>query len=231
MPKKNNSSNKEMTQKVDKNRPKSKHDKREAQKKHKQEPSISFLLSFIVFHQQQMTYTKEYKELVNFEYPCYICGTILSRPKICIDHVRRVHGYELPVRGVGQNRPSDPVYEFQNNPNGEYDVQHYACPSCWYHCPETGLRELKQHTQEEHHPKIVDSEKAAASTTNKEPTAENKDEDSGIDDDEESMDQDREQSNDMKGKQKIEGNVREEVNEAFRKLNEITEMFKNLLRK
>lgn len=48
MPKKNNA-NKDMTQKVDKNRPKSKHDKKEEQKKHKQSVCITILYERTLF--------------------------------------------------------------------------------------------------------------------------------------------------------------------------------------
>ncbi|KAI9483914.1 MAG: hypothetical protein EXX96DRAFT_448472, partial [Benjaminiella poitrasii] len=90
------------------------------------------------------------KEIVSFEYPCYICGNILSRARLVIDHVKRVHGYELPVRHVGHHRPVDPEYEFQNDPNGKSEVVHYACASCWFHCPEAGLGELAEHYETAH---------------------------------------------------------------------------------
>jgi hypothetical protein len=107
-----------------------------------------------------MVYTKEYKELIAFEYPCYICGNILSRAKQAIDHVRRIHGYNLPTRSVGRRRPPDPQYEYQNDiQNGEYDVIHYSCPSCWYHCPEAGLAELSEHINDTHHPVNLDPSK------------------------------------------------------------------------
>jgi hypothetical protein len=106
-----------------------------------------------------MVYTKEYKELIAFEYPCYICGNILSRAKQAIDHVRRLHGYSLPTRSVGRRRPPDPQYEYQNDINGEYDLIHYSCPSCWYHCPESGLGDLAYHINIVHHPINVDPSK------------------------------------------------------------------------
>lgn len=106
-----------------------------------------------------MVYTKEFKELLAFEYPCYICGNILSRAKQSIDHVQRIHGYILPTRQVGRRRPPDPQYEYQNDINGEYDVVHYSCSSCWYHCPESGLADLSDHINRTHNPVNVDPSK------------------------------------------------------------------------
>ncbi|CEP08427.1 hypothetical protein [Parasitella parasitica] len=101
------------------------------------------------------------KEILAFTYPCYICGNILHSAKQTINHVQAVHGYKLPVRAVGHRRPPDLQYEYQNNPRStdDYDVSHYACPSCWFHCPEAGLKELSDHINQVHHPENVDPSK------------------------------------------------------------------------
>lgn len=101
----------------------------------------------------------ENKAVVNFEYPCYLCSYIMSKPKVVIDHVRRIHGYEIPTRQVGHRRPPDAEFDYQNDPKGDYDLQHYSCASCWFHCPETGIEELKNHYLITHKPKNVDPSK------------------------------------------------------------------------
>ncbi|KAI8967314.1 hypothetical protein BDF20DRAFT_901784 [Mycotypha africana] len=112
-----------------------------------------------------MAYTKEFKEVISFSYPCYICGQVLSKAKVCIDHIKRLHGYELPVRAVGHKRPIEPDYDFQNDPTGPYDSQHYACSSCWFHCEqgefgrEGGLRDIARHVEESHQPTNIDESK------------------------------------------------------------------------
>ncbi|KAL9544382.1 hypothetical protein MBANPS3_007648 [Mucor bainieri] len=102
-----------------------------------------------------MVYTKEYKQKITFEYPCYICGHVLSRARITINHLQNIHGYSLPSRAVGRRRPADPNYI------AEFEAYHCACPSCWYHCPcdEEALVSLANHVHEVHKPTIVDATK------------------------------------------------------------------------
>lgn len=99
----------------------------------------------------------KHKQVVKLEYACYICGDILSAAKVVIDHVKRIHGIEIPSRQVGRNRPSSKEYEYLRDSNGDFDLLHYSCASCWYHCPETDLTELRDHYVEEHNPKNVSS--------------------------------------------------------------------------
>ncbi|KAI8639266.1 hypothetical protein BD408DRAFT_421673 [Parasitella parasitica] len=101
------------------------------------------------------------KEVLAFTYPCYICGNILYKAKQAINHIQAVHGYKLPVRAVGHKRPKDLQYEYENSPvsSDDYDVSHYACSSCWFHCPEAGLKELSDHVNQVHHPENIDPSK------------------------------------------------------------------------
>ncbi|KAI8385746.1 hypothetical protein BD560DRAFT_384212 [Blakeslea trispora] len=103
-----------------------------------------------------MVYTKEFKEAVTLDYACYICKSILSKPAQVIQHVESVHGYRLPRRHVGHKRPLDPNYHFVGkNDLEEAQISHYACSSCWFHCPETGIAELADHVIMEHNPQAV----------------------------------------------------------------------------
>ncbi|EPB92089.1 hypothetical protein HMPREF1544_01153 [Mucor circinelloides 1006PhL] len=98
------------------------------------------------------------KPVLTFTYPCYICGNILVKARQVINHLEAIHGYKLPVRAVGHKRPQDPQYDYNNDPQSkdDYDVSHYACASCWFHCPEAGLKELSDHVNATHHPENVD---------------------------------------------------------------------------
>ncbi|KAI8337814.1 hypothetical protein EDC96DRAFT_523419 [Choanephora cucurbitarum] len=107
-----------------------------------------------------MVYTKEYKETVKLDYACYICKSILSKPAQVIQHVERIHGYRLPRRHVGHRRPADPNYHFVSEGDmEEAEISHYACASCWFHCPETGIAELADHVMKEHAPQYVNGVK------------------------------------------------------------------------
>lgn len=92
------------------------------------------------------------------EHACYICGNILSSAVSAINHIRRIHGYELPRRQVGHNRPSNNEYEYVRGKDTEVDELHFACCSCWFTCPEDelGLQDLNSHVREEHDPQKVD---------------------------------------------------------------------------
>ncbi|CAO3629515.1 unnamed protein product [Mucor hiemalis] len=98
------------------------------------------------------------KILVYPEYTCYICGNVLSSAISCINHVRRIHGFELFPRLVGRNRPPNNEYEYSRDKDEEVDELHYACCSCWFTCPEDGegIQTLNNHVREEHDPQKVD---------------------------------------------------------------------------
>ena len=88
---------------------------------------------------------------VYIEYACFICGIVLSSPKTCLDHVRKIHGYELPPRPVEEKkRPRHHRFKYVRDKSGPYTIVEYACPSCWFHSPETDLEALNEHIREEH---------------------------------------------------------------------------------
>jgi Pyruvate/2-oxoacid:ferredoxin oxidoreductase delta subunit len=103
--------------------------------------------------------TKFDKPRVHLLDTCYICGNNFSKAVVVIDHVRRIHGYDLPRRRQGYKRPQNKNAEYVRDKNGEWDYQDLACPSCWFHCPEEELRELNQHTRDTHDPIKVDISK------------------------------------------------------------------------
>ncbi|KAI8640217.1 hypothetical protein BD408DRAFT_404299 [Parasitella parasitica] len=111
-----------------------------------------------------MVYTKEYKKPIAFEYPCYICGTVLSKARQVLNHIKSVHGYDLPARAVGRRRPEDPKYIYVNNPQSrqEFEDFHFSCSSCWFHWPTNdaaGLVHLARHISKAHDPVNVDPSK------------------------------------------------------------------------
>lgn len=114
--------------------------------------------------------TKVRKSRVYLEYPCYICGNILSGAKSAINHANRIHGFDIPTRMIGRKRPQDDNYEFTRDRNAEVDEMHYSCSSCWFHCPEDdgggeGIRVLNEHVRAEHDPIKVDITKDGEDTT------------------------------------------------------------------
>ncbi|GAN01078.1 hypothetical protein MAM1_0004c00509 [Mucor ambiguus] len=183
------------------------------------------------------------KEVLTFTYPCYICGNILSKARQAISHVEVIHGYKLPVRQVGHKRPQDPHYEYNNDPetDDDYDVSHYACASCWFHCPEAGLKELSDHVNEAHHPDNVKPEKNKHGeikggevtdsdiTNNLNQAKHNANKAEGIVDNKEDKDgedqvmADTDDKNDKKGDPK-------DIGDIYQKLNELADMFQRVLK-
>ena len=111
--------------------------------------------------------SKIQKTRVFLEHACYICGNIFSSAKATINHCQNIHGYSLPTRSVGQNRPQDDEFEYVRDRNEEVDELHYACPSCWFHCPELedtneDLIILNNHVREEHEPENTDKKKGTS---------------------------------------------------------------------
>ncbi|KAL0582166.1 hypothetical protein ABG067_008066, partial [Albugo candida] len=111
--------------------------------------------------------TKIPKTRVFLEYPCYICGDMLSRAKNAIDHANRIHGFDIPSRLQGRKRPQDDFYEYIRDRNAEVDEMHYSCASCWFHCPEdeNGIQTLNAHVRQEHDPIKVDESKEGDDVT------------------------------------------------------------------
>lgn len=131
-----------------------------------------------------------------------------------IKHVYNLHGYELPSRAVGIRRPPDTNYTYQYDPNGKVDLKHYACASCWFHCSNQDIEELAEHIVTVHAPKTVYSEKHP--TPEGTPRTE-EDELSATE-----IEQDIEDVEDLSA-QAI------DASDILGKLNEISNMFKNLL--
>lgn len=96
------------------------------------------------------------KPIIYLQYTCYICGNAMSSAKQTINHIKNIHGYEVPSRAVGRRRPQDNDYEYIRDKISERDALHYACSSCWFHCPEDNLEVLNKHTNDEHNPLKVD---------------------------------------------------------------------------
>lgn len=187
------------------------------------------------------------KEVLTFTYPCYICGNILGKGRQVINHVEAIHGYRLPIRSVGHRRPQDTLYEYNNNPSSseEYDISHYACSSCWFHCPEAGLKELSDHVNATHHPENVDpiknknGEIKGGEVTNIDRNAaltkariEARKTEIGADDEEEEEnegDEDEEMA-ETEDRQKNKAQPKRDMNDIYQKLNELADMFQKLFR-
>ncbi|GAA5817200.1 hypothetical protein MFLAVUS_010743 [Mucor flavus] len=100
------------------------------------------------------------KELIALDHGCYICGRIYCTAGTVRKHIRNVHGYDIPARPNNLNRPMEINYYYKLRKNTDYyDVIHYACPSCWFHCPLDDLALFTDHTLVEHKPKPIVSER------------------------------------------------------------------------
>lgn len=99
------------------------------------------------------------KPRVYLQHACFICGNLMSNAKPTINHIDTIHGFNVPTRAIGRKRPQDNEFEYIRNMQMEHDVIHYACPSCWFHCPDDELEALNKHTREEHDPIQVDISK------------------------------------------------------------------------
>ncbi|KAI8079386.1 hypothetical protein BDF21DRAFT_463458 [Thamnidium elegans] len=96
------------------------------------------------------------KDLIALDYGCYICGRIYSTPATARKHVRNIHGYNIPGRTNCLTRPMAVNHYYVSRKDANYyDVIHYACPSCWFHCPLDELDLLLDHTIIEHNPRPV----------------------------------------------------------------------------
>lgn len=102
-----------------------------------------------------MVTNKKEKEIVNIQYPCYICANEYSGARQVISHVENMHGYILNPRQIGHHRPPSNKYSYENDIKKKWDVQHFGCPSCWFHCPQN-FETLMQHIMIEHEPAKVD---------------------------------------------------------------------------
>ncbi|KAI8069750.1 uncharacterized protein B0P05DRAFT_573388 [Gilbertella persicaria] len=167
-----------------------------------------------------MVVTNRNKEVVQFIYGCYICDHIFRDAKRLIDHVQRIHGYVLPTRSVGRRRPAHPDYEYQNDPNGEHDCEHYSCPSCWFHTPANreGLDDLAEHVKEAHHPTNISQD--------------NEEENEESEEEEETTAQRtrRPSSGSTQSNPSETPTHQEDLGSILQKLTEVTELFKHLMR-
>ncbi|KAG2234399.1 hypothetical protein BDF21DRAFT_463838 [Thamnidium elegans] len=101
-----------------------------------------------------MVYSRE-KIIVNIIYPCYICAVEFGSAKEVMGHIYHVHGYFLNPRPAGRSRPLERRYSFEKRVLGDWDIQHFACPSCWFHCV-TDIEMLMQHIMEIHDPPRIE---------------------------------------------------------------------------
>lgn len=100
---------------------------------------------------------KNEKVIVNIIYPCYICANEYATAYQIINHIKKVHGYLLEPRQIGYHRPADGSYTFENSRNRSWQVQHYGCPSCWYHTPKINhIEHLMKHIMETHEPPRIE---------------------------------------------------------------------------
>lgn len=194
-----------------------------------------------------MVYSKEYKQVIAFEYPCYICGNVLIKARQALNHIENTHGFRLPARSVGHRRPENPNFVYNSNPRSrkDFEVYHYSCTSCWFQCvaDDNGLTQLTDHVNEAHEPNNVDPTKndngqlkggqvTHANRYKNSPETGNDDEHEGIesedelyyDDEDEEMDKPESKAREKKISQKS-------INDIYRKLNDLTELFQYLFTK
>lgn len=75
--------------------------------------------------------------IVNIQYPCLICAA----GEYCdvtqaVNTMKDKHGfYILNLCQIAEHRPPSTYYSYKNDINKKWDVQHFGCPSCWFHCP------------------------------------------------------------------------------------------------
>ncbi|KAI9341318.1 hypothetical protein BD770DRAFT_414849 [Pilaira anomala] len=93
-------------------------------------------------------------ERVCLSHGCYVCGSVLSTASATRNHIARIHGMYLPPREVGTRRPQENDCVFVPHDENR-DSDHYACPSCWFHCPYEELDILNDHTLDEHDPQPI----------------------------------------------------------------------------
>ncbi|KAI8987860.1 hypothetical protein BDF20DRAFT_910407 [Mycotypha africana] len=93
------------------------------------------------------------KKTLLLVYPCYLCdgdGPTYQKAARLIMHIRDQHGFLLPSRHTGVRRPANRHYNYQTDMKIKWDEQQNACPSCWYHTD--ALEELSLHISKEHDP-------------------------------------------------------------------------------
>ncbi|GAA5805925.1 hypothetical protein HPULCUR_011451 [Helicostylum pulchrum] len=87
---------------------------------------------------------------------CYICCDTYSSAGTARSHIRNIHGFDIPSRINGADRPLDIYYEYVTPTHtDEYDELHYACPFCWFHCPMDEPGVFYDHTIVKHNPRRI----------------------------------------------------------------------------
>lgn len=93
------------------------------------------------------------KEIVHIVYPCFLCGGEYGTANGAIQHIKTTHGYIMIARPPAYRRPSDKHYDYESSIGGRWDVQHYGCPSCWFHAPKNP-EVLLEHVMKVHNPQL-----------------------------------------------------------------------------
>lgn len=203
--------------------------------------------SFLLFHSNKMVYSKEYKQVIAFEYPCYICGNVLSKARQALNHIENTHGFKLPARSVGHRRPENPNFVYNNNPKSrkDFEIYHYSCTSCWFHCvaDDNGLIQLADHVNEAHKPNNVDPTKndngqlkgGQVTHVNRYkilPKADDNDENEGSEGEDQLNSDDEDEEMDKPGPKAQEKKINQKsINDIYQKLNDLTELFQYLFTK
>jgi hypothetical protein len=194
-----------------------------------------------------MVYSKEYKQVIAFEYPCYICGNVLSKARQALNHIEIIHGFKLPARSVGHRRPENPNFVYNSNPRSrkDFEVYHYSCTSCWFHCvaDDGGLTQLADHVNEAHKPNNVDHTKndigqlrsnqvvLASRYKNLPETGDNNKNEESESEDQLTDDYEDEEMDKPKPKVREKKINQKSINDIYQKLNDLTELFQYLFTK
>lgn len=122
---------------------------------------LSMLLQDSVERMDKVVMDKEKKEKVkvNIQYPCFICAINENfGVKQVIDHIQNTHGYILSPRQSdhgGDRLSTSNCSSLEDDIKQKWDVQHFGCPSCLFHCPRE-LEMLLDHIMIEHKPTKIE---------------------------------------------------------------------------
>ncbi|CAO3630585.1 unnamed protein product [Mucor hiemalis] len=95
------------------------------------------------------------KLMVHIIYPCFLCGGEYGTASGVLQHIKTVHGYAMIARPPGHRRPVDKHYDYESHVGGRWNVQHYGCPSCWFHAPKD-LEVILEHVMNTHKPRQLE---------------------------------------------------------------------------
>lgn len=137
------------------------------------------------------------KTKIHLEYACYICGNLSSKPSVIIGHVEEKHGHFLPPQDHLAKRPLEKEFTYVPLTDTSADViDHCACPSCWFHCPQHDLKSLNMHTLDVHNPQSISDVEEDELDYEKENEEENEEENDEEGDDEEENASNKEENED-----------------------------------